>query len=141
MVSFCSSVPKAEIRQAKAAIDAAESVDAGRYAQAELTAAKAHFGEAQGHVKKDNKKAKQQAINAKRNADAAYFKSIAQFTSDGKKDVEINKNSATTAHADKASPALYQKAMSHYNSLQNNLKRVEQLKAELTALEKAGEKK
>jgi len=69
----CSSVPKKELEEAKAAIEKARSVDAALFASSELASAQNDYDAANKFVEqKKNKEAKEKAVASKKAADEAY---------------------------------------------------------------------
>ena len=103
----CSKPPEAEQKAAKAAMDAAMSAGADKYAAADLDAAKKKWDEAESQVKdKKYKEAKQTYIDAK-----AAFEKAAAGVEVGKKAVsdQVNANLATLEDAWKNLEATAQK--------------------------------
>lgn len=69
----CSSVPKKELEEAKAAIEKARAVDAALFASSELAAAQNDYDAANKFVEnKKNKEAKEKAVSSKQKAEDAY---------------------------------------------------------------------
>ena len=103
----CSKPPEVEQKAAKAAMDAAMSAGADKYAAADLDAAKKKWDEAESQVKdKKYKEAKQTYIDAK-----AAFEKAAAGVEAGKKAVvdQVNANLATLEDAWKNLEATAQK--------------------------------
>ena len=107
----CLGVPKKELSAAERAIQRAAAVNAGKFAASNYTKAKDRLKAAMGFVKKDNKKARAEAILAKQLADLAFFQALQSNTDGTIKDAKVARVDADKSKASKLSSEKYQEAM------------------------------
>lgn len=140
-LTYCSSIPKTEMKAARDSIAAARRVKAEKYAKVEIAKAEEKYKTSEAEVKNgDKEKAKTAALMASKIAREAYNKSITSFVNEESTSLIKYSKVAIQIHADKASPEKYNKASKTEIQLKANLKKLDQLREQLVLLE-AKEKK
>jgi len=115
----CSSVPKKELEDAKAAIEKAQAVDASLFASSELAAAQNDYDAANKFVEnKKNKEAKEKALSSKQKADEAYKLARERRAEDiYQKNVTLMKQIKDN-FGEKRSPESYQDAVASFSAFE-----------------------
>ncbi|MCX7882840.1 MAG: DUF4398 domain-containing protein [Brevinematales bacterium] len=115
----CSSVPKKELEEAKAAIEKARAVDASLFASSELAAAQNDYDAANKFVEgKKNKEAKEKALSSKQKAEEAYKLARERRAEDiYQKNVALM-NQIRDNFGEKRAPEAYKDAVSSFSSFE-----------------------
>lgn len=132
----CKSFPQNEMNSAKNTIQAAERVNANKYAAKDLNQAKSFFAKAEKQGKeKKYKDARTNFVVSKAFANTAYYHALKQFVDKEYNDILKAREVAMAAHIDKAVPEDYKKSEDTLKRISENKKLVEKLTAELKALQ------
>lgn len=132
----CSSAPKTEVRQANDAISAARGMKAEKYAKEDLQLAQQNYVKANELLQKDkNDEARAAALEAKKQAEVAYEKSISQYVKEESTNLDKNVSEAKAVHADKAAPDKFKQAEQTKEKLNQHLEQLKQKRQELKNLE------
>lgn len=115
----CSSVPKKELEEAKAAIEKAQAVDASLFASSELAAAQNDYDAANKFVEgKKNKEAKEKALSSKQKAEEAYKLARERRAEDiYQKNVALM-NQIKDNFGEKRAPEAYQDAVASFSAFE-----------------------
>lgn len=133
-LASCASAPVKELNDAEKSIQAAERVNANKYAPEELKGAKNFYNTAEGQSgKKEYDKAKENAIKAKDEGDKAYYKAINEFVKSQNEGTKKSMEEAKVSHADVAVPDMYKQAEDLYNEVQIDINKLNVLQEKLKA--------
>jgi hypothetical protein len=136
MLSSCASVPVMELDAAKKAIIESEKINAEKYAPEELNSAKRLYTTATNQVtEKQNKFAKDSAINSKMFGDKAYYKSLDEFIKDQNDGTEKTMSEAKDSHADVAAADKYKEAEALFNEVQQEMNKLKSATVNLQQLQ------